>query len=246
MIQSVDRAVQILLELQGARRLGVSEIASRLGLAKTTVHGLLRTLVDRAMVEQDAASGRYGLGPALLRMGNVYLDSHDLRARSIRWAEDLAQRTGGAVRVGVAVMPDVVVVHHVPAPGAGPYLREIGIAIPAHAGCLGKAILAFRPDLVGLLAFPLPRLTGTTITEPERLRRELAGIRLSAVATEEEEAVLGESGAAGAVFGTGDKVVGAISVVLPAGSLDAAAIEAVAGAARSISREMGASGWPPS
>ncbi|MDX6514916.1 MAG: hypothetical protein QOH73_582, partial [Gaiellaceae bacterium] len=64
MIQSVDRAARILEALAGGPgRLGVSELSARLGLAKGTVHGLLRTLHDHGLVEQNADSDKYQLGP---------------------------------------------------------------------------------------------------------------------------------------------------------------------------------------
>ncbi len=178
MIQSVDRAIQLMLALQGTRRLGVTELAERLGLAKGTVHGLLRTLTARAVVEQDPETGKYMLGPALLRLGNVYLENQELRSRSLRWTDALAQRTESAVRVGVLVVPDVLVVHHAFRPEGGTQFLEVGIGIPAHASCMGKAILAFRPnDLDRLFDEPLRRLTGTTEVEPAALRNELAEVR---------------------------------------------------------------------
>ena len=64
MIQSVDRAIRILKTLSGGTgRLGVSELSARLGLAKGTVHGLLRTLQAHGLVEQHADSDKYQLGP---------------------------------------------------------------------------------------------------------------------------------------------------------------------------------------
>ena len=93
-IQSVDRAIRVLTALQGARRMSLSEIATRLELAPSTTHGIVRTLVDHGMVVQDRGTGRYQLGPAVLRLGNVYLDTLELRSKSIPWAEDLARRTG--------------------------------------------------------------------------------------------------------------------------------------------------------
>ena len=93
MIQSVQRAAQILVVLgSGTPRLGVTEIADRLGLAKPTVHGLLRTLEAHELVAQDPDTGKYSLGPGVLQLGNAYLDGSDLRARSLRWAESLAQQ----------------------------------------------------------------------------------------------------------------------------------------------------------
>ncbi|MDX6657121.1 MAG: hypothetical protein QOH62_1914, partial [Solirubrobacteraceae bacterium] len=62
-IQSIDRAARILRALaSGPRRLGVTELATRLELAPPTVHGLLQTLQANGFVEQDRDSGKYQLG----------------------------------------------------------------------------------------------------------------------------------------------------------------------------------------
>ena len=114
MIQSVDRAIRILKTLSGGTgRLGVSELSARLGLAKGTVHGLLRTLQSHGLVEQHADSDKYQLGPELLQLSNRYLDLSDLRSRSLAWSELLALRTQEAVRVAVLHGPAALVVHHV-------------------------------------------------------------------------------------------------------------------------------------
>lgn len=248
MIQSVDRAVRILLALQDERLLGVSDLAARLGLAKGTVHGLLQTLVARSVVERDLASGKYMLGPALLVMGNVYLNSHDLRVRSLRWVTSLGELTHLAVRVGVLVWPDVVVIHHISASDAAIPVSEVGLGMPAHATALGKAILAFRSDRDDLLGSgPLPRLTGSTITDPDELLAELEQVAESGVALEDQEAVVGEAGVAGAIFDRGGTVTGAVAVVFAAEGATGppeSVVGAVRETARAISRELGASAWP--
>ena len=96
------------------------------------------------MVVQERGSSRYQLGPAVLRLGNVYLDTLELRSKTIPWAEDLARRTGMAVRTGVLLVDDVVIIHHEPRPDGSRQMPEVGIVIPAHASALGKAMLAFR------------------------------------------------------------------------------------------------------
>ena len=94
-IQSIDRAAAILKALaSGPRRLGVSELADRLGLARPTVHGLLQTLQAHGFVEQDQTSEKYQLGPGLLQLGYSYLDLNELRSRSIPWAESIAVTVG--------------------------------------------------------------------------------------------------------------------------------------------------------
>jgi DNA-binding IclR family transcriptional regulator len=250
-IQSVDRAARILKALAaGPRRLGVSELADRLGLSRPTVHGLLQTLQAHGFVEQDRDSDKYQLGAGLLQLGNSYLDLNELRSRSIVHAERLAERADAAVRVGVMHGATVVVVHHVFRPGTALQIPEVGAELPLHASALGKAMLAFAPaeTLDDLLGEPPPRLTSRTLA-PAALRRELVTVRERGIARERDEAVLGESSVAAAIFDHSGHAVGGIAVVgdteriLPRGparGLTAAVTEA----ARGISRELGARRWP--
>ena len=250
-IQSIDRAAAILRTLaSGPRRLGVSELADRLGLARPTVHGLLQTLQSHGFVEQDRNSDKYQLGPGLLQLGYSYLDLNELRARSVAQADRLASRCGSAVRVGVMHGDSVVVVHHVFRPDATFGVPEVGLQLPLYASALGKAILAFSPGqlLEDLLAEPLPRLTKRTLAGPE-LRRDLESVREHAIATERDEAVLGESSVAGPIFDHAGNPAGAIAVVdaterLYGRSLAKGVTAAVTEAARAISRELGAARWP--
>ena len=247
MIQSVDRAVRILLALQGARRLSLSDLASRVELPSSTVHGILQTLADHGMVEQESGSARYMLGPAVLRLSSVYLDSLDFRSRALKWAEELSRRTGAAVRAGVLLADDVIIVHHEPRPDGSRQMPEVGFVIPSHACALGKALLAFRSDVT--TAAPgaqLRRMTGETIVEPRKLESDLKEVLRNGVATEHDEALLGESGLAAPVFEASGVAVGAIGIVIPSSEWPAAAavIDDVREAARNISRELGATSWP--
>ncbi len=249
MIQSVDRAIRVLVALQGARRMTLSELAGRLDLPSSTVHGIVRTLVGHGMVTQEHGSGRYQLGPAVLRLGNVYLDTLELRSKAIPWAEDLARRTGCAVRTGVLLLDDVVIIHHEPRPDGSRQMPEVGIVIPAHASALGKAILAFDDDAASrmLTDSPLRSMTGETIVSSADLKQQLADVASTGLASEQDEAVLGECALAGPVFDSSGAPVGAIGLVVPSANwpADPATCGAVRDAARAISRELGATSWPP-
>jgi DNA-binding IclR family transcriptional regulator len=251
-IQSVDRAARILKALaSGPRRLGVSELAQRLELSRPTVHGLLQTLQSHGFVEQDRDSDKYQLGAGLLQLGNSYLDLNELRGRSIVHAERLAARAGAAVRVGVMHGSSVVVVHHVFRPDATLQILEVGAQLPVHASALGKAMLAYAPDgvLDDLTSEPLVKLTGRTLAEGA-LRDELEQVRERGYARERDEAVLGESSIAAAIFDHAGHPVGAIGVVgdteriLPRGpakGVPAAVVEA----GRAVTRELGGGrAWP--
>jgi DNA-binding IclR family transcriptional regulator len=253
MIQSVDRAARILRALAaGSGRLGVSELSDRLGLAKGTVHGLLRTLHDHGLVEQDADSDKYQLGPQLLQLSNRYLDLNELRARSLAWSELLASRAGEAVRVGVPHGNAVLVVHHVFRPDTSLQILEVGAVLPMHATALGKAVLAYlaEPERKDVLDAGLPKLTGRTVSTLPALERELDAVRERGYAVEREEAVLGEVGIAAPIFGRNGTVIGGIGVAGPSERLNGKAREnkvatVVGEAARSISRDLGAQRWPP-
>lgn len=125
-------------------------------------------------------------------------------------------------------------------------MPEVGIVIPAHASALGKAMLAFAPDEADrvLSAGELRSMTGETLTSPDDVRRQLADVRTSGIAREQDEAVLGEGAVASPVFDSWGDVVGAIGVVV-SGSTETDAGDQVRETARSLSRELGASSWPP-
>jgi DNA-binding IclR family transcriptional regulator len=246
-IQSVERAAQILKALgSGTPRLGVTELSDRIGLAKPTVHGLLRTLEAQQLVEQDPETSKYRLGPALLQLGNAYLDNHELRARSLVWAESLATRANEAVKVAVEYGPTVLVVHHVFRPDNSVQMLEVGASEPWHACALGKAIVANldQGEAAGLASGPLPALTGRTITTSKAMTRELSDIRRSGIAVEDEEAIVGEAGLAVALFGN-KGVVGAIGVTGPVERLlpdgpNPEIVALVKEAGRALSRDLGA------
>jgi len=248
-IQSVERAARILRELgSGTARLGVTELAERLAIAKATIYGLLRTLEAQEFVEQDPETGKYRLGPAMLQLGNAFLDNHELRSRSVLWADSLATRSGEAVRIGVLNGSTMLIVHHVFRPDDSVQILEVGASIPWHACALGKANVAYvesvRRD--ALLAGALPALTGRTITDPARLREELVAVTREGFALEDEEAIVGEAEIAAPVFDHRGMAAGAVGVVgfverlAPGGSATAALSAAVREVARGLSRDMGA------
>jgi DNA-binding IclR family transcriptional regulator len=248
MIQSVDRAVRILKALAGGPgRLGVSDLSARLGLAKGTVHGLLRTLQEHGLVEQHADSDKYQLGPELLKLSNRYLDLNELRSRSLAWSELLANRAEEAVRVGALHDDRMLIVHHVFRPDASLQILEVGEVLPLHATALGKAVLAqLSTDVRGDLLGPeLPKLTGHTLSTARALDKELALTRERGYALEREEAVLGEAGVAAPIFDRRAEPIGAVGVAGPRERVlrrgrERTIATAVVEAARSISRDLGA------
>lgn len=250
-VQSIERAAAILrLLARGSGRLGVSEIAGSLGLARGTAHGILRTLQSVGFVEQDEETGKYRLGAALLHLGTSYLDVNELRSRAINWADALAARSGEAVRIGAPLDGRVLVVHHVFRPDDTLQTLDVGTLLPAHATALGKVLLAYD---VGAAAAPTGELepfTRRTKTVPRELARALAEVRDMGWAAELEEMTVGEAGIAAPIRGQGGLVVGAMGIsgpveriCGPGGRPIPRLVTGVRDAARAVSRDLGASRW---
>jgi len=250
-IQSIERAAAILRLLSGrARRLGVVDIAGELGLSKGTVHGLLRTLQQEGFIEQDAESGKYKLGAALLHMGSSYLDGNELRTRALNWSDSLATRTREAVRIGTLHEQRVLIVHHVFRPDDSLQTLEVGSLLPAHATALGKVLLADHTYVAAELAREgLEGFTDATIVDPERLERELTRVRSQGWAADIGELVPGQVSYAAPIVDRRGLTVGAMGIFGPPERLLAARqprpdlLSYVREGARSVSRELGAIPW---
>ncbi|MFH8337462.1 IclR family transcriptional regulator [Streptomyces sp. AM6-12] len=174
-IQSLSRAAAVLrLFATGEGRYGLSETASALGLPKGTVHGILRTLQQEGLVERDTESGAYGLGPELVRLGGTWLRTHELRARALAWADDLARATGEAVRVGMPHPAGVLIVHHVFRRDSTRQVQETGQVVPVVGTALGTVLAAHRPGVSGAAALAPELLQGTRergwASAPDRVR----------------------------------------------------------------------------
>jgi DNA-binding IclR family transcriptional regulator len=250
-IQSIERAAAVLrLLAAGPRQLGVVDMAGSLGLAKGTVHGILRTLHHVGFVEQDLATGKYHLGGALLHLGTSYLDVNELRSRAINWADALASRSGEAVRIGSLLDGRALVVHHVFRPDDSLQTGEIGLLLPPHASAIGKVLLAYDSGAAAVAKRSPEAYTRRTIVEPAELTKALAQIRDRGWASEVEELSIGVAGIAAPIRGHGGLVVGSIEIT---GSVDrlcdrgrmpkAELVSQVQDAARAVSRELGAQRW---
>ncbi|MEU8956873.1 IclR family transcriptional regulator [Streptomyces sp. NPDC048518] len=247
-IQSLERAAAMLRLLAGGeRRLGLSEIASSLDLAKGTAHGILRTLQAEGFVEQDSASGRYQLGAELLRLGNSYLDVHELRARALVWTDDLARSSGESVHLGVLHQQGVLIVHHVFRPDDSRQVLEVGAMQPLHSTALGKVLSAYDP-VAHNEAVEVERnsFTAHTVTDPEGFESILDLTRARGYAADVEETWEGIASVAAPIHDRRRMPVGAVGVtgaverVCRDGELRPELIAAVRDCARAVSRDLGA------
>lgn len=263
-VQSVERAAAMLQLLAAEEEpLGLGQIATALGLAKGTAHGLLRTLAEVGFVAQEADTGRYQVALDFLQLGASRLDINELRARALNWTDVLAARTGEAA--GVAVFRDgrAVRAHHVLATGpdrsastssnhatSDELTEALQATLPLHASAMAKVLLAYDPGAGRTVAAGgaamLVSFTHRTITDRVQLYRELATLRDRGWAADVEEQRQGRSGIAAPIRDRGGHVVAAVGIEGPTERVcdgrarpSATMVGHVQWAAQAISRELG-------
>lgn len=183
-IQSVARAADILDLLEFAEHpLQLGEIAVELDLPKPTVHGLVRTLVECAFIEQDPLGGGYFAGIRLGPGSLPGMDRHELRSAAISWADSLAMALHTEVCLAVLDGESAVLAHHVFRPDDTPQQLRVGELLPLHATAVGKVLLAYAQGRDRLVrALELTPYTAATMTVRDRLLADLDRARVQGYA----------------------------------------------------------------
>lgn len=180
-MRSVRNTARLLKEFRtGGRERGVSELGRRLGLGKSTVHRLLGALVEEHLVEHDPAAGTYRLSLTVYELGMAMAAQLHLHEATAPVIEELRNRTGQTVHIGVLDGREVVYVERRESQQALRTFAEISRRLPAHTTSTGKVLLAYLApdDLERLLdGWTLAASTEHSITDPARLRAELARVR---------------------------------------------------------------------
>jgi len=197
---------------QDDRGLGISELASRAGLPKSTVSRLVATLVRQSYLERDGRLIHLGL--RLFELGQLAEQPRELRIAALPVMADLRNQTGENVHLAIRDGREMVCIAMVRGRSASPPTVRTGGRVPVHATALGKAALAHAlpSDLDRALSSGLEEWTPETLTDPAALRRQLADIRRGEVAVEVREFDSGVSAAAAAVFAPGGGPAGTVSV----------------------------------
>jgi IclR family transcriptional regulator, KDG regulon repressor len=223
-LSSVGNAARLLKAFTSMERdLGVTELAERLQLGKSTVHRLLTTLAEERLVEQDPGTGRYRLGLAMLELGAAASSPTDLHQAVLMPMSALRVRTGETVQTAVLDGRQVVYVERLESSHTLRLFLEVGTRNDAHATATGKCLLAHldpeRLDRV-LEGWSLRRHTPHTITDIAVLRRELTRIRRQGYAVNAHESEVGVLSVAAPVRDRTRAVVAALSVAGPVARME--------------------------
>ncbi len=191
-VKSAARTLDLLelLAARGDRPARLQELADALGVPRSSMYALLQTLIGRGWVRTDTTGSLYGIGIRALLTGTGYLDS-DPRVRAVRpYLDEASEALGETIHLARLDGMDVA---YLATRESHEYLRTIsrvGRRLPAHAGALGKALLAERPD-EELPEGPYEALTPRTRTTRASLVADLAATRARGHSVDREEGVPG-------------------------------------------------------
>ena len=193
--QSLERGLRVIeatAAVGGAATL--AEIARKTALPRSTAHHILRALVDFGYLVQDGGAKPYRLGPRLFRLTGHTWTKEQLAEIAMPYLDELSRRTGEGASLAILRDGVVTVVAKRESDGAVRVVQEVGARRPIYCTAVGKALAAWLPDheLEGIITrTAFERKTARTITTPAAFRRELARIRSSGFAVDNEEHIAG-------------------------------------------------------
>jgi DNA-binding IclR family transcriptional regulator len=136
---------------------GVSELARRIGVAKSTAHRLLTTLCVRGLAERDEETGRYRLGLHLFELGHLAVSRSEIRNASLPLLQDLHDRTGGTAHIAVPADGEVLYLERILGRDVSSVWSQVGRRLPGESTSSGKCLTAFSPRFLdGSVRGPLP------------------------------------------------------------------------------------------
>lgn len=216
-VKAVDHAIDVLQILGTVERgLGVSDIARRSGMSKTAVYHLLCTLETRRFVARDPDTGSYRLDWALYELGSNVVHSVELTRIARHYLDHLATQTAEFVLLGILDDESVLYLDRGEATSNFRVTANTGRRFPLHCTATGKVLLAFSTDnelVERTLRGPMSKMTDDTITDPQKMRREIAQVRRSGYATCWQEGEVGLSSIAVPVHDHRGRVLAALAIV---------------------------------
>ncbi|MCP2321252.1 transcriptional regulator, IclR family [Nocardia amikacinitolerans] len=225
---AVDKAISLLIAFgdHAGTGLGVSELARRAQLSKSTAFRVLGMLERNGVVERVGTG--YRLGARLHQLGQaVYSPEHEqIRDLLLPFLTDLYEATRHTVHLAALHGTDVVYLAKLYGHRTIAAPSRIGGRLPAHGTAVGKVLLAYRSHTATQAhATPLHALTPHTIIDPARLADELAGIRRTGIAHDNQESRIGLSCLAAPVFDHRGRALAALSIAGPHGQFDTRRLE---------------------
>ncbi|MBR8653690.1 IclR family transcriptional regulator [Achromobacter sp. Marseille-Q0513] len=242
-IQVIERAMRLLDALAAQPDpVTLKELSATTGLHASTAHRILNDLVVGRYVER-VDNGLYQLGMRLLELGSLVKGRLNVREAAVSAMRSLHKLTGQTINLSVQQGDEIVYIERAWSERSGmQVVRAIGGRAPLHLTSTGKLFLSTgdtRQVRAYALRTGLAGHTRNSLTDLERLERELALVRRHGYARDNEELELGVRCIAAGIFDDTGKLVAGLSISAPAERLQDEWIKSLVDTAASISEALG-------
>lgn len=220
-VRSVVAALDVLDCFAHDQELGVSEIARRLGVAKSTAHRLLSSLCSRGLVAKVPESGQYRLGLHLYELGQLVQDRQPVHRIALPVLEQLRLNTGLTVHLSTTDGLDIIFLERLQSLRGIPLLGDRHRRMPLHTTSAGKVLAAFNPSVAGSRERAgFAAMTPQTITDVRTWRTTLADVRRQGYAHSNSENLSGLASVAAPILQASGRATYAVSVAGPADQIE--------------------------
>lgn len=213
--QTVNNALRLMECFSDSEELGITELAERIGVAKTAAARLVGSLTEYGYLRQNPGTRKYRLGVRLVYWGNLASERMEIANQLNPLLRQLASEFSLTAHMSVLENNAALIISKV-SMGQVVYMSSrVGNSLELHASAMGKCMLAFGPKqwcLEYLETANLVRHTETTIVDKQKLLEECAVIRHKGYAMDREEAHMGLSCLAVPLLDHGGNLVAAISL----------------------------------
>jgi len=216
-IQSVDRSLKIIDLLSKHDEIGVTEISEKMGLHKSTTHGILTTLESNRFVKQNNKTKKYSLGLKFIEIARIVLDNLDIKNIIKPYLKKLADKYDETVHFAQEDDGMVVYLEKIESSRAVVIKSSVGKRNPMHCTGVGKSILAYMDEKKSdeIIKKPLKKLTKNTKINYNELKKEFEKVRRNGYAIDDEEIEIGLRCISAPIRSHDGKVFGAISISGP-------------------------------
>lgn len=214
-LSSVAAAIRVLKCFSEMEpEIGISSLAKRLSLAKSTAHRLAVTLLSEGLLEQNPENGRYRLGINLFILGALVRRRLDVSNMAQPFLKVLRERTGETIHLAVLNETNIIYLYNLESAQAIRMKNYIGTFKPAFCTCEGRAILAFSSaELIQrVMASDLTTRTPNTLTSATELLQVLNQVKQQGYAIDDEESEVGMRGISAPLRDITGQVVASIGV----------------------------------
>ncbi|MEB3102248.1 IclR family transcriptional regulator [Ferviditalea candida] len=236
-VRAVERALDILLCFTESTELGLTEIASKVSLHKSTVHRLLGSLEGRGFILRDASTDKYRLGFRIWELSANLSQTDDPAIILLPEMERLRDELGETISLYIRDGKERIRIQAVQSNHPIRRVAPVGVRLPLFVGASSKILMAYSDPEVQQMILDDPDWPASI--DKEAFLRQLGEIGKREVATSFEEREPGAAALAAPIFDRDNKLIAALSVSGPANRLTMEKMQEYADVVIEKARRMG-------